>query len=292
MWWEGRGTQYGQGEALAVIEQIMLGYLQGKSAAELIQRFPDAQGFVRRAYGWLPPVADLSEMQRLMIERMLLPFEFFSGRDTDYGAVNRNCFEEGGRGAQLDGEISKLAGLPRIHGEYKREFRETLQTIDDPQKKDLYRICGAIAHGLHALSDCHHSAFRWIERWVHDIGALSLGIAERIAGAERRRLAGLLFGYALGLDKWLLGRSMQFLLMDLAYADLGCDPKNEILRVYAHLGEQRTAVKEWLAACLWKSLSEVGNPAGLVVQKQINDRAGEWGVSAREWMDAQLGKAG
>jgi len=292
MWWEGRGTQHGHGDALATIEQIVLAYLDGKSAAELIQQFPNAEGFVRRMYRWLPPHAELVEFQRLMLQRMLLPFEFFSGRATDYGAVNHNCFEEGGRGAQLDSEISALAGLPRIYGEYRREFRETLQTIEDPQKAYLYRICGAIAHGLHGLSDCHHSAFRWIERWLHDIGTLSLGIPERNSGSERRRLAELLFGYTLGLDKWLLGRSMQFLLMDLAYVDLGCDPKNEILRVYAHLGSEHTAVKEWLAACLWKSLSGVGNPAGLVVQRELNDRALGSGVSTREWIDAQLRTAG
>lgn len=292
MWWEGPGTQHGQGDATAAIEQIVQGYLRGESATELTKRFPDASGFVRRATRWLPPVSELSQIQRLMIERMLLPFEFFSGRNRDYDAVNRNCFEEGGRGSQLDCEVSELAGLPRVHPEYRPEFREGLQSIDDPEKRELYRICGAIAHGLHGLSDCHHSVFRWIERWVHDIGTLHIGIPERTAGTERRRLAELLFGYTLGLDKWLLGRSMQLLLMDLAYADLGCDPKNDILRVYTYLGEDRTGVKKWLAACLWKSLSGAGNPLGLAVQKELNDRAGELGVSTREWIDARLAERG
>ena len=290
MWWEGRGTQHGNRNAMSAIEHVLRGYLDGKSAAELTERFPDAAGFVRRAHGWLPPVADLAEFQRLMVERMLLSFEFFTGRNTDYEAVNRNCFEDGGRGPQLDGEISRLAGLPKIYPEYRSEFQESLRTQSDPRKKELYSICGAIAHGLHGLSDCHHSAFRWIERWVHDIGTLTIGIPERIGGAERRRLARLLFSYTLGLDKWLLGRSMAFLLMDLAYVDLGCDPKDEVLRVYAHLGEERTPAKQWLAACLWKSLSGVGNPHGRVIQKELNDRAKELGVCTREWIDARLGK--
>jgi len=123
MWWENRGTQHGQDKAMATIEQIILGYLAGKSAPELIQRFPDAEGFILRAYKWLPPIADLAEIQRLMLQRMLLPFEFFTGRNTDHGIVNHNCFEEGGRGLQLDGEISRLGGLPRIypdrHGAHK-----------------------------------------------------------------------------------------------------------------------------------------------------------------------------
>jgi len=291
MWWKCRTTQHGQPEAMAVIEQVLLGYLEGRTAEELIDRFPDAEGFIHRAYGWLPSVGELSQIQRLMIERILLPFDRFTGRNTDYDAVNRNCFEEGGRGSQLDSEISALAGLPRIHPEYKREFRENLQTIDDPQKKELYKICGAIAHGLHTLSDCHHGAFRWIERWVHDIGTRALGIPERPAGTERQRLAKSLFGYTLGLDKWLLGKAMQFLLMDLGYVDSGFDLKNEILRVYTYLGADRSSVKEWLAACLWKSLSGAGNPRGLIVQKELTDRAGELGVSWREWMDKQLAKS-
>jgi len=292
MWWQARCTQHGQAEAMAAIERVVLGYLACESADALVARFPDAEGFIRRAYAWLPKTADLSQVQRLLLERMLLPFEFFAERNQDYAAVNRNCFEEGGRGCQIDDEISKLAALPKIHAEYKREFRENLKAIEDPRKRELYRICGELAHGLHGLSACHHSTFRWVERWVHDIGTLRPGIPERTAGTERRRLAQLVFGYLLGLDKWLLGRSMQFLLMDLAYVDLRFNPKDEILRVYAGLGPERTPVKEWLAACLWKSLSGVGNPRGLAVQKELSAQGAELGISAREWMDRALGAEG
>ena len=292
MWWEGRGTQHGQRNAMAVIEQIIRGYLEGKESAGLIKYFPDAEGFIRRVYAWLPPVADLSEMQCLMFKRMLLPFAFLTGRNKDYRAVNRNCFEAEGRGRQLDGEIAGLAGLPGIYAEYTREFEDILQTITEPRKKELYKICGALAHGLHGLSDCHHSAFRWIERWVHDIATLSIGIPGRAAGVERRRLAELLFGYTLALDKWLRGKSMQFLLLDMGYVNPGCDPKNEILRTYAYLGEERSPVKEWLAACLWKNLSGLGNPRDFVVQKELNECAAGSGVSTREWIDAQLGRGG
>ena len=288
MWWECRGTQHGQPKAMTAIEQILLGYLEGRTAEELSEQFKDAKGFIRRTYGWLPLVADLSQVQRLMIERMLLPFEWFTARNADYNHVNHNCFEEGGRGFRLDSEISKLSGLPKIHPNYKQEFRENLQTIDDPQKTELYKICCAIAHGLHGLSDCHHSAFRWIERWVHDIGTLSLGIPQRPVGTERQRLATSLFGYLIGLDNWLLGTSMQFLLMDLGYADLGFEPKHEILRVYTYLGPDRTSVKEWLAACLWKTLYGAGNPCGLIIQRDFIRRAEKLGVSTRGWIDRQL----
>lgn len=290
MWWKNRETQHGQETAMAAIEQIILGYLKGTKAASLIERFPDAGDFVRRAYRWLPPITKLSDIQRLMIQRMLLPFEFFAGRNTNYVSVDRDCFGDDGRGSRLDDEISRLAHLPRIYPEYRPEFRKRLQIIKDPKKKDLYKICGAISHGLHGLSRCHHSVFRWIERWVHDIGTLSPGIIERAVGTERRRLAELIFGYTLGLDKWLLGRSIQFLLMDLAYVNIGFDPKDEIFRVYTYLGHERTPAKEWLAACLWKNLSGVGNPRSWIIQKEISVRAEKLGVITREWIDLKLGK--
>ena len=288
MWWKCRGTQHGQPEAIAAIEQILAGYRQGRTAEDVREQFPDAAGFMDRVYRWLPSVTDLSQVQRLMLERMLLPFDWLTGRNTNYDSVNRNCFEVGGHGLELDSEISKLAGLPRIHPEYTREFRENVQTIGDSKKEELYRICGAIAHGLHGLSDCHHSTFRWIERWIHDIGTLSLGIPERPTSTERQRLLALLFGYQFGLDSWLMGTSMQFLLMDLAYADLGFNPKNEILRVYTYLGSDRTGVKEWLAACLWKTLFDVGNPRGIIIRSDLIERAEKLGVSVRRWMGRQL----
>jgi hypothetical protein len=103
----------------------------------------------------------------------------------------------------------------------------------------------------------------------------------------------LLFGYVLGLDKWLAGIPMQFLLLDLGHIDIGFEVKNEILRVYAYLGEERTGVKEWLAACLWHNLThsamDADNLAGLVRHKELLERAKQVGVSVREWMDSVLG---
>jgi hypothetical protein len=228
---------------------------------------------------------------------MLLPFEFFAWRNRDYAEANRNCFEGGGRGLALDAEIAKLAELPRIHPNYRPEYREALQTIAEPEKRSLYEVCGAIAHGLHGLSDCHHSSFRWIEGWVHGIGTGRLDIPSRRAGTERERLARLLFGYALALDKWLLGKPMQFLLLDLGHVDLGFDPKDGILRVYAYLGEQRTPLKECLAACLWHTLCYHrlgGNAAGLLESrhKHLAERSASLGVSVRDWIDAELAAGG
>ena len=116
------------------------------------------------------------------------------------------------------------------------------------------------------MSDCHHNTFRHIEKWIHGIGTGLWDIPTRKPGTERERVGRLLFGYVLGIDKWLMGKPMQFLLLDLGHMDLGFDPRNEIIRVYANLGDKRTAVKQWLAACIWYTLCYHpldGNPAGL-----------------------------
>jgi hypothetical protein len=86
---------------------------------------------------------------------------------------------------------------------------------------------------------------------------------------------------------------MQFLLLDLGHVDLGFDPKNEILRVYAYLGAEGTPVQKWLAACLWYSLtyhSIFGNPAGLIRHDDLLKRVAQAGISVREWMDSALGE--
>jgi len=287
MWWESRGTQWGQEEALAAIETCAREYMAGTSVEALAERFPSARGSICRMADWLGPADQLTELQRLMIERMLLPFEFYAGRSRDYGEVNHNCFEEGGRGRELDSRISALAGLPKVHFRHTREFRENLESIDDPQKRELYDVHSRIANGIHGLSDCHHATFRYVETWLHGIGTGKVSIPTRPSGAEKERLGRLIFGYALGLDRWLLGAPMQFLLLDLGHIDLGFDPKNEILRVYAHLGDERTPTKEWLAACLWYNLAH-NDHGGLCRHAELVRKADELGISVREWMDAAL----
>ncbi len=233
---ETRTTQPGQPEAMTVIEQVLREYLGGSLAAPLVRKYPHAAEFIRRTYEWLGPAKDLGEVQRLMLRRILLPFDFLTKRTEDRRTVHEECFGPEGKGAELDARIAAEAGLPNVYPEYTREFRETLAGIQDRSKKSLYRIMGALRHGLHGLSDCHHATFRWIESWIHAVGRLSLEIPGRNHGAEADRLGRLLFGYALGLDRWLQGAPQQFLLLDLGHADLSFDPKNEILRVYAYLG--------------------------------------------------------
>jgi hypothetical protein len=295
--WLSRGTrttQPGQPKSMRAVETTLRSYLEDMPAERLIAQYPYARGFVERAYAWLGPANSLTEVQRLMVERMLLPFAFFAKHTVDRETVYADCFHEDGRGKALDAQIAALAGLPEIHPP-GREYDENLSAIDDPDKRALYMICGQIADCVSHLSDCHHSTFRRIERWIHGIGTLTWDIPTRTAHAERTRLGRALFGYALALDRWLQGVPMHFLLLDLGHLDLGFDPKNEVLRVYAYLGEERSPVQEWLAACLWFNLALMP-PASLYRwghwHKDLLATATAQGLGVREWMDAVLDSQG
>lgn len=298
MWWELKSTQPGHHESMQAICSVVTGYLAGRPEVDLLREYPHATGFINRAYRWLGPTASLTQLQKLLMERMLLPFEFFmkashtdprsswpEGAEEACDAAVRNCYAEDGRGAEIDAEIAESEGLPEISMMYPDQARKA--QIKDSRKMQLYILCCSLAHGLHTLSDCHHSTFRWIENWVHAIGTGRWGIPTREAGTEKERLGYMLFGYLLGLDKWLLGKPMQYLLLDLGYVDLGFDPKNEVVRVYAYLGDNRTPVMQWLAACLWHNL--MSNVGGLLWQNKHNDliyHAREHGISVSEWMNA------
>jgi len=307
MWWGQKTTQPLQIDSMRIIYSVLTGYLAGKAKKDFIREFPHIEGFINRTYEWLGPVSELAEVQKLMMGRMLLTIDFFTNfSDTTPRSIFDDVSEfrklenvaeelfskEGGRGACLDAEISKKASLPKIHPRWNPKFQENLESLKNPQKKELYRTCCAIASGIYTLSDCHHNTFRIIENWIHGIGAGKSSIPTRKAGTEKERMGHLLFGYVLGLDKWLVGVPMQFLFLDLGHIDIGFEVKNEILRVYAYLGEKRTPVKEWLAACLWHNLTynpiDAANTAGLVRHKHLIEHAGKVGISLREWMDSVL----
>lgn len=305
MWWPRKTSQPGQPECLETIRSVLRQYLAGDDAGTLRREFPHGGPFVDRVYKWLGPVERLQEYQWLMIERILLTIGAFIENSyleplfSDASVMQKqeqmmdDLFGEEGRGARLDREIAANADLPKIIPRWKPEYRETLDGIESPEKQALYEICCAIASGVHTLSDCHHNTFRYIEGWIHGAGTGQLRIATRKSGTENERLGRLLFGYVLALDKWLMHIPMPFLLLDLGHVDLGFDPRNEILRVYAYFGEDRSPVKVWLAGWLWYTLMHSpigGNPGGLVRHRELLDQAGEAGLSVRDWMDGEKDK--
>lgn len=307
MWWEQKTTQPLQMESMRTIHAVLTSYLTGKTQKDSVGDFPYAEGFINRTYEWLGPVPELTEVQKLMMDRVLLTVDYFmKTSDTTprsifddvseiqklENAAKELFYEEGGRGASLDIKISRKANLPRIYPLWNQKSQENLESLGNPQRKELYRTCCAIASGVYTLSDCHHNTFRYVEGWIHGIGTGQLSIPTRKSGTEKKRLGRLLFGYVLGLDRWLAGVPMPFMLLDLGHIDLGFDTKNEILRVYAYLGKERTALKEWLAACLWHNLFNSpigGNPGGLVRHKNLLECAAKAGISLRTWMDSAIG---
>jgi len=289
-----RTTQPRQSEAMGAIEEVLRSYLDGVDRAELVARYSYAEGFVARSYDWLGPRDALTEVKQLMLERMLVPFGYFSKRNDNVHVAWKALQEEGGPAKTLDARISDLVGLPPIVANYRKEYKTHLETIEDDEKRRVYVVCCHIADCISELSDCHHSMLRRIERWIHGIGTLEWDIPTRQPHAESTRLGRLFFGYALALDAWLRDIPMQFLLLDLGHKDLGFDPKDEILRTYAYLGEEHTPVKRWLAACLWYQF--VLNPPASLHRwgwryKDLLARAETQGVSLRAWIDGQLSEA-
>jgi len=309
---EMKTSQPRQAETHITIHAVLSAYLAGEHQDHLIKAHPEAAGFIHRLYEWLGPVSQLSEVQRKMLDRMFLMITFFA--NTSHSTIGAESLPEesevqelmelakdlyfdesgtgaaakpSGRSARLDAEISELAGLPKIHPMWDPAYRETLDQLEDPRKKELYKVCCAIAAGVQTLSDCHHNTFRYIEGWIHGIGTGRLDIPTRKAQTEKQRLGQMLFGYALGLDRWLMGVPLQFLLLDLGHVDLGFDPRNNILRVYACLGEEVTDVKRWLAACLWYNLVH-NQQGGLITHTDLIQQCKDKGVTVNEWMDSVL----
>jgi len=303
-------SQPRQVESLRTIHAVLNAYLAGEPREDAIKAHPEAAGFIKRSYQWLGAVSELNKAQRKMLDRMFLILDFFTKTSVTVAGVQstlegselqeiedvgKDLFsDENGRGARIDAEIADLAGLPKIYPQWNPEYQKTLDQLEESDKKELYKICCAIAAGVQSLSDCHHNTFRYIEGWIHGIGTGRLGIPTRKAQSEKQRLGHMLFGYALGLDRWLMSVPLQFLLLDIGHIDLGFDQRNNILRVYACLGEERTPVKEWLAACLWYNL--VHNQQGGLMASwtsshtDLIQRCKDKGVTVDEWMNSALRK--
>lgn len=296
-------SQPRQAESIRTIRAVLNAYLEGEPREDTIKAHPEATGFIKRSYEWLGAVSELSKVQRKMLDRMFLTIDFFAGTSLvstgtpfsleaselqEIEDAGKDLFyDENGRGARLDAEIADEAGLPKIYPRWNPAFQKTFDQLEEPRRKQLYEVCGAIAAGVQTLSDCHHNTFRYIEGWIHGIGTGRLAIPTRKAQTEKQRLGHMLFGYALGLDRWLMRVPLQFLLLDLGHVDLGFDPRNNVLRVYACLGEEVTTVKEWLAACLWYNLVH-NEQGGLVRHTDLIHLCEDKGVTVDEWMQSSV----
>ena len=162
-------SQPGHKESVTTIQAVLNAYLAGESRQNALKSHPEATGFINRSYDWLGAVSELSNVQRKMLDRMLLTIEFFAkyspttvdtlaameeSEQQDMQAMMDDwCHDKDGRGAALDAEIADEAGLPKIYAQYDPAYQETLDKLEDGQKKELYKTCCAIASGVQSLSD-------------------------------------------------------------------------------------------------------------------------------------------
>jgi hypothetical protein len=144
-------SQPRQMESIRTIHGVLNAYLSGEPREDAIKAHPEAAGFINRSYEWLGSVSDLSKIQRKMLDRMLLTFDFFiktnyTGTDPqcslegsalqDMEALGKDVFyDENGRGPRLDAEISELAGLPKINP-WDPAYQKTLDALKDEQKQE------------------------------------------------------------------------------------------------------------------------------------------------------------
>lgn len=52
------------------------------------------------------------------------------------------------------------------------------------------------------------------------------------------------------------------------------------------------AVKEWLAACLWKNLTQVPAGPGRFLHKELAERSNRAGTTLRGWIEKDVGRPG
>lgn len=119
MWWEQKTTQPSHMESMRTIYTVLKGYLAGKPKEDFVEQFPFVAGFINRTYEWLGPAAELTEVQKLMMDRMLLTVDCFtkSSDTSDTGPCSqfadvstmqeaemlvKKLFGQDGRGARLD----------------------------------------------------------------------------------------------------------------------------------------------------------------------------------------------
>jgi hypothetical protein len=74
------------------------------------------------------------------------------------------------------------------------------------------------------------------------------------------------------------------------HSSVDCDPRDNIVRVYACLGEERTPVEEWLAACLRYTLvyNQQGGMTGSWTSSHTDliQQCKDKGITVHEWMDS------
>ena len=99
-------------ESMRTVHAVLTDYLAGRSRADAVGDSPHAAGFIRRTYDWLGPLSQFTEVQRLMLERMLLTVEYFTRTsDTIPVPIPRSGRPRGGRSRGQGSLRGRWAGI-------------------------------------------------------------------------------------------------------------------------------------------------------------------------------------
>jgi len=216
-------------------------WLKGKSASEAKNALPQYKRFVDSIYHAL---GERTQLKKLYVERMIISFSYpvlhWSG-EADLSDVDGKTVDDFGvnhpRGLEIDKKIAEAKGVKLTYSE--SNFGNKKQFGDDMLAHIVYR-----GRGL-----CNHKFFRHLDIMLKSIGKGEWRKDNPPRGKERAELAEKISQHVFALDSWLAEVEKEKAIME------NPDARKVIEEVYDSLDE-RTQVKEWLVASLWKTMKD------------------------------------
>ena len=212
-------------------------WLQGKSASEVKNALPQYKRFVDPIYKAL---GERTPLKKLYVERVIISFSYpvlHWTEEVDLSKVDGRAVDEFGinhpRGLEIDKKIAKGVKLTYQDSNFgnKKQFGDEILAYI------VYR-----GRGL-----CNHKFFRHLDIILKSIGKEEWRKDNPPRGKERAELAEKISHHVFALDSWLAEVKERKAIAENPNA------REVIEKVYRSLGK-RAHVKEWLAACLWKTM--------------------------------------
>jgi len=216
-------------------------WFEGKSTGEAKHTLPKFKSFVDSIYQTL---GERTPLKKLYVERMIISFSYpilhwsgeadlsnIAGKTVDVFGINHP------RGLEIDQKIAQTKRINLTYG--PRIFGNKKQFGDDTLAHIVYR-----GRGL-----CNHKFFRHVQIILNSIGKGEWRKDDPPQAKERTQLAARISDYVFALDSWLAELDEKKAIAE------DPDALKVINEVYATLGD-RSQVKEWLVASLWKTMKD------------------------------------
>lgn len=216
-------------------------WLQGKRAREAKNTLPRFKHFVDPIYHAL---GERTPLKKLYVERMIISFSYpvlhWSG-EVDLSIIDGKTVDDFGinhpRGLEIDKKIAEAKGIKLAY--HESNFANKKQFGDEILAHIVYR-----GRGL-----CNHKFFRHLDIILKSIGKGEWRKDNPPRGKEKAELAEKISQHVFALDSWLAGVEKEKVIVE------NPDARKAIEEVYDSLGK-RTQIKEWLTACLWKTMKD------------------------------------